>query len=727
MTRLVDHVSHLALPVVLATTLARSALAQAPAARDFVLFADDSIRARGLVVRSGDIGANRSITATKPLQAAVSRIVTSAVSLHPGSTCGALLAKSGQSAPECDPAGPVALPIIANLAAACGITSPLPTRCVEQAPGIAVGHGLTQTQNPGTYGDVDVAGGGHGPGTLELSAGTYTFCSLTLHRNAQLLALGPVTIQVVGGIKLDNGSDVRPEASAMSPCQVRILANGARVRISRKASVAATLCAPNAMLELTAGAHLRGAFFANAVKTDKVTLVHETCPPRSTSTSTTSSSTSTSPTSSTTTTPTTGSTSTTGTTIVSTSSSSITSTTRTSSTTTTTLHVHGFDFTSTGGSGVCGNTFRDLAGNTPLKKLLCGKLSIGGGLSGVPDNLTPSGATNRFGLSCAGVDCTVGPVSPATTAYDCTDTGCSFGTPLPIANAGISVCVTNTFSQPVSGTLDIATGAATLNFQLNSATTLTGVESQPCPICAVAVGGAPCVGSPAAPCTGVCDGSANQGAACTTTNPNGLTNQCPSPAVVIGTQRCYRGPNNNQICTSPSQCAGSTCAQFVGNIPISLNPLTTGVASISGPTGLFCPGQTASSKGAFKSDICQTGVNSGKPCTPATAVADCGAGVSCRQGSANNYCSAGTNDGKGCATATDCGAGGVCTRAGLLAQLVKLNGAPTGALSCGVPKIVKLASAFCVPLTASPIVNSNANLAGPGATTIVGTVTLLCD
>ena len=813
MTRLVDDFSLLALPVLLAT-LATPALAQVPAPDDFVLFADDTIRARGLDVQSGDVGANLSITATKPLQAPVSRIVTDAVSLHPGSTCDALLATRGQTTPDCGPAGPVTLPIIANVGAACGITSPLPTQCVGQAPGIAVGHGVTQTKNPGTYGDVDVAGGGHGRGTLRLSAGTYTFCSLTLHRNAQLLALGPVTIQVVGGIKFDNGSDVGPEPSGASPCQVRIFTNGTRVRISRKASVAAILCAPNALLELTVGAHLHGAFFANAVKTDKVTLVHETCPPLGTSTSTTSSSTSTSPTSSTTTTPTTSSTSTSApptrcclgspggaftcvlesaaacandggidvgpgacipdpcrattsststpsttsmppstipttsstSTLVTTSStstvptttstsgpstsstSSSTSTTPTStSSITTTTGVTGFDFTSTAGTGVCGHTFRDLAGTIPLKKLLCGNLSIGGGFSSVPDNVTPSGATNRFGLSCSGSTCAVGPVAPATAAYECSDTGCLFGTPLPIANAGISVCVTNTFSMPASGTLDTGTGAASLHFELNSATVLTGNATQPCPICAVAVGGAPCVGSPAAPCTGVCDGSPNQGAACMTKNPNGLTNECPSPAVVVGTRRCYRGPNNNNVCTSNATCAGAQCVQFIGDIPISLNPLTTGTASLSNADGLFCPGQGAPQRGAFKSDICQTGANSGMPCTSATAIADCGAGVSCRLGSANNYCSAGANIGLGCASNTDCGTGGVCTRAGLLAQLIRLDGTPTGPLSCGMPKSVRLASAFCVPLTDSSIVNSSANLPGPGATTLVGRITLLCN
>jgi hypothetical protein len=48
-----------------------------------------------------------------------------------------------------------------------------------------------------------------------------------------------------------------------------------------------------------------------------------------------------------------------------------------------------------------------------------------------------------------------------------------------------------------------------------------------------------------------------------------------------------------------------------------------------------------------------------------------------------------------------------------------------GALSIGTPKAITLASVFCVASTASPIVNANANLPGPGATSLVGTVTLV--
>jgi hypothetical protein len=195
-------------------------------------------------------------------------------------------------------------------------------------------------------------------------------------------------------------------------------------------------------------------------------------------------------------------------------------------------------------------------------------------------------------------------------------------------------------------------------------------------------------------------------------------------------QRCYGGANNETVCSTGSTCAGATCAQFIGNIPISLNPLTTATSSLSNSGGIFCPSQTATQKGAFNSAICQTGANSGKPCTNNTTasapdVANCGAGVNCRPGNLANYCSAGTNNGMGCVTASDCGTGGTCVKAGTQVQLIQEVGVATGALTVGVPKAIKLGAAFCVGATTNPTVNANANLPGPGATSVVGTITLL--
>jgi hypothetical protein len=417
-----------------------------------------------------------------------------------------------------------------------------------------------------------------------------------------------------------------------------------------------------------------------------------------------------------------------------------------------------FDFLSTTATGDCGNTFRDVGATVTLKKLLCGGLSLGGGLSQVPDNSTPAGATNRFKLtSCAGSNCNIGATTSGSTpaGVDCTDVGCRFGVPLPISNAGLSVCVTNTFSPvPPSGTLDTVSGAATWNFQLNSSTILTGVPTQPCPICAVSVGGAACAGTAGSPCTGVCDGSPNQGAACQSKNAQGLSSDCPAPSATTGVQKCYRGANNNLVCSTGSDCAGTTCAQFIGNIAVSLNPLTTGTSSLTSQnvasctgagtpfacctgvgagncTGVFCPAQAVTAKGAFNSAICFNGANSGKPCVNLTTsaandVANCGAANPvCRPGNLANYCSGGAMDGLGCSSAATCTSPGTCVRAGTLVQLIREVGVPAGGLTVGVPKAIKLGSSFCVAATTNPTVNANANLPGPGATSVVGTVTLL--
>src|SRR5262245_10028788 len=93
-------------------------------------------------------------------------------------------------------------------------------------------------------------------------------------------------------------------------------------------------------------------------------------------------------------------------------------------------------------------------------------------------------ACSRF--SCTGSSCTIGPTSIAppvnSTAPDCTDVGCNFGTPLPIPNPmipTISLCVLNTWKAPASGTLDLTTGASSTAVPLISDFYLTGNLTQP--------------------------------------------------------------------------------------------------------------------------------------------------------------------------------------------------------------------------------------------------------
>jgi hypothetical protein len=115
-----------------------------------------------------------------------------------------------------------------------------------------------------------------------------------------------------------------------------------------------------------------------------------------------------------------------------------------------------------------------------IKTLTCGGLNIGGGGSIVPEDPTPDGSTSRFALSCTGSICNIGPTSTApplnSTAPDCTNTGCNFGTPLPIPNPfdpSLSLCMLNTWSAPASGTLNLSSGASKMNVPLSSDVYLT--------------------------------------------------------------------------------------------------------------------------------------------------------------------------------------------------------------------------------------------------------------
>src|SRR5262249_14973642 len=121
----------------------------------------------------------------------------------------------------------------------------------------------------------------------------------------------------------------------------------------------------------------------------------------------------------------------------------------------------------------------------------------------------------------------------------------------PVQNAGISSCIRNTISAPASGNLDTSTGVAVLSLAFNAGVTVTGNAVQPCPLCRQGTTSGPaCAGTPQSPCVGVCEGSPNQGAACTSTNSTGLSRDCALPASNV----CYKGSNNGAACTSSAEC-----------------------------------------------------------------------------------------------------------------------------------------------------------------------------
>jgi hypothetical protein len=287
------------------------------------------------------------------------------------------------------------------------------------------------------------------------------------------------------------------------------------------------------------------------------------------------------------------------------------------------------DFALTTGGGTCG-TAKD-GTNTTVKSLTCGGLNIGGGASIIPEGPTPDGSQSRFAISCSGAACNIsaGTVVPGanTGTPDCTNTGCNFGTPLPIPNpiagGALTVCVLNTWSAPATGTLDLSTGTSSTNVPLTSDNYITGNLAQPCPRCSA-------TGTPASPGTGTCDRGPNTGGPCTTTSSTGLTRDCPTGGVAAG---------------KPCTVGGGACVDgsHVGPISVNLSPLTTASSTSTHADGLFCPGQGPAAgpghlAGCFGQTTCQSITENGAPAgviTPGSPSSATLASVFCIAGTGN--------------------------------------------------------------------------------------------
>src|SRR5262249_37966393 len=225
--------------------------------------------------------------------------------------------------------------------------------------------------------------------------------------------------------------------------------------------------------------------------------------------------------------------------------------------------------------GTCGST--GTAASALIRNLTCGGVNMGGGSPVVSEGPTPDGSKSQFSLvgqaggacdgACAGSICTIGPTSTApplnNTAPDCTNTGCNFGTPLPIPNfaqSSLTTCALNTWASPASGTLNISTGASSTSVPLTSDVYLTGIPAHPRPTCMP-------VGTP--PFTGTCDRGPRAGSTCTSTSSTGYTRDCPTGGVGTLASQCPGGqqPGNGQTCCAPL-CAGDSvtpCATANGD------------------------------------------------------------------------------------------------------------------------------------------------------------------
>jgi len=267
---------------------------------------------------------------------------------------------------------------------------------------------------------------------------------------------------------------------------------------------------------------------------------------------------------------------------------------------------------------------------------------------------------------------------------------------------------------------------------------------QPCPVCLnackvcsstdQAFNGMACTSNADCGTGGFCGGSS-----CTSDA------DCPTGISCSATPQCLGGPNDGLACTPGDGALGGEyptshdCppppANNLGALPIAfvLDSGTVSKTSVDLPdqANVFCGFCKNKSLNTFArrcnglasgaACTCAVGVPcaacSGAPCLPVacTANTDCAAVtgfVSCGQRTSGAFCS-----GDPTSAVNPCSD---------LARTIVETGAPAGALTTGGPaKPAKLVSIFCIPLTFSSLVDSAADLPGPGAVALQGTTQAL--
>ncbi len=355
-----------------------------------------------------------------------------------------------------------------------------------------------------------------------------------------------------------------------------------------------------------------------------------------------------------------------------------------------------------------------------------------------------SGGTNHGG-TCT----TAGQCPGGTCAFlKCTTTGCLFGPPLPIPNgshggAATSTCVVNTVSQNATGTADCSTGTTTsLSMPLTSGLFLTGdlltsrCSNGPTPGKGCSTNGDCGTGGTCVNDSGRCTGN---GAVCVLDTDCGANGTCE-------TGMCAGGSAAGHGCIVNTDCPGSTCQTLIQACPIC-NP-TTHVCNGGANDGLSCtPGDSALNGDYPTSHDC--------PPPPGKFLGNLPIAFNLTTGTlkvtafdttaqSNVFCgfcanTAGTafkNPPVSCTSSTDCAAVTGFTRcrqkdAGAfsgddIARTINLTGSPAaGGVTGGAPVPSTLVTAFCIPPTFNPLVDSAADLPGPGATTLIGTTQLL--
>jgi hypothetical protein len=244
--------------------------------KDYVLFATQYLRTKGITVYAGDVGVNvaggRLIAPrffTAPLSVVASDIVS--FSKNPGGTqIGTLY--SNQTLRYGPTGTPFTPPIIADPATDCGYPDPFPV-CppFNSAPSVNVPLGMTLNLAPGTYGKVRVRGTQMPFGNLVLTGGTYVFCSLKLGRGAKLTVQSPSTIEVIGRATFGPDSEFGPASgSGLVASDIDLFVAGRTVKMGRGAVSNARVCAPNSQIRLSKGGQHVGRKVAGRIFTEEI-------------------------------------------------------------------------------------------------------------------------------------------------------------------------------------------------------------------------------------------------------------------------------------------------------------------------------------------------------------------------------------------------------------------------------------------------------------------------
>jgi hypothetical protein len=393
---------------------------------------------------------------------------------------------------------------------------------------------------------------------------------------------------------------------------------------------------------------------------------------------------------------------------------------------------------------------QDASGNV-LTPLQCQGFYAGGGgtLLLAPPIVLPDMAQSVYKVtSCAGGTISVSATTSVDTGStrNCTSAGCLFGPPLPVVNAGnpaTSACIKMTHRFDSTAGATCSTGAADMEAFLGAEIRVAG-DPQGMAAFGLCSGGptpgARCFGGDCGAggtCTGImdrCKGGANDNLPCATRAdcPDGFCTAGVQPCPVCYADstsptgsRCVAGPNVNMPCTPGSSELGDAyptshdCpsgAPVAGTLPIDLI-LQSGVATkTANASGTFqgC-GFCQDANGTLKFGICAGGPTPGVPCADPS---DCGTGGTCG-GLIPCTSDANCAEPREKCTQRDGGAFGFPT-----ARTITEVGLPAGNLADGLPHQGILTSVGCSTPTLTSTIDAGADLPGPSALALPGTIQL---